>query len=717
MASPGSIAHRLETQVQQAAPDVHHRPPDGTVDLSELWRILRHRLVAILAVAGILTAATLAYCLVTPRLYTAATQILIDPRDRNVVSNDVNPNAMAPDGGIAQVESQASVIQSTGVLMRAIRATKLTADSEFNGAGFLSRLLGRGPTDTATTDGALTPLEARTLNNLRRRMSVRRADKVFVVDVVVTTRDPDKSAQLANAIAEAYLADQAESRSQAATEASSALTARLAEQRKRVEAAENAVESYRAQHNLVAASGRLISDQQLTEISNQLSAAQARTAMLKSQVEQIAQQRRQGSVAGGSPEAVQSQVVSRLREQEAALVQREADLQSQYGPRYPAIEAVRSQIANLRRLITTEIDRSDQAVRADYERAQSNEKLLAAKLDALTRQTKDADQAMVRLRDLQRDLEAVRAVYASFMLRAQETKEQANLDTSNVRIISQAQPPQQPSWPPTMLLVLGAAVLGLGCGAGFALLREYSSPHLFSIAQAENLIGAPVIGVLKTGQAGATRWPLGAKTSSGPPAGPHAANVAGLALLMLFSDESRRPREARSVLLTSVAADVADRVATVGLLGEAASSQGARVLYIDADAEQDGGEHEPPGLLDVLRGDCTLAAALQRLDGTKDVALLPTGRPHTAQQKMLGRASAARLLADAGNQFDLVVADGGVLSQNVKIAPLIGAVEEIVLVARLYDTPQSDILRVVEAARIMGRSIGGTILLDPQAQA
>lgn len=707
MASLAASDHRQEEAVQPAPRESYRRRQDGAVEISELWRILWHRRFMILAIAGLFAGLALAYGVVTSPLYTASAQLLIDPRDRNVVSNDVNPSSVSPDGGLAQVESQASVIQSTSVLMRAIRATKLAEDAEFNGQGLLSRLLGRVAADAPNADGSLTPAEARALANLRRKFSVRRADKVFVVDVVVTTKDAEKSAKLANAVAEAYLADQADARSKAANEASDALTARLDEQRKRVEKAENAVERYRAENNLVASSGRLISDQQLGEISNQLSAAQARTAALKSQVEQIAQQRRGGSLAGNSAEAIQSPVIAKLREQEATLVQREADLQSQLGPRHPSIGAAQSQLVQIRRMIATEIARVEQSVRTDYERAQGNEKLLAGKLEALTRQTQGADQASVRLRDLQRDLEAARTVYANFLLRAQETREQANLDTTNARIISRAQPPQQASWPPTLPLIAAAGMLGLGLGAGIALIREYAAPHLISRAQAEALVGAPVIAVLRPGKpAPKRRWRL-RKT---PPAPTEARSEAGFALLRLFNAPETTATAARSLLLTSVEGDAGDRERVTDLLAEAAVQQGERVLLIDADLEKEP-EEAGPGLMDLLRGESSLESAIH-FGTSKDVAMMSGGRRKAPPQKGVGRTFAMRMLADASRHFDLVVMDGGSLGRNVRIAPLVGMAEEIVLVARLYGTRQQDIVQAMEAARIMGRSITATILVD-----
>lgn len=709
-----STNRRHSAVPQGGAPQAYERRQDGAVEIAQLWRVLWHRKFLIAAIVAAFAALTLAYGLTTPSLYTASSQILIDPRDRNVVSNDVNPSTLSPDGGIAQVESQASVIQSTGVLVRAIRAANLTRDTEFNSPGLLGRLFGALSPERASSNGELSDAEARTLSALRRKLSVRRADKVLVVDVVITTHNPDKSALIANAIAEAYLADQADSRSRSAQEASAGLTARLAEQRKRVEAAENAVETYRAQNNLVAASGRLISDQQLTEISNQLSTAQARTAQLKAQVEQITQQRQRGGLAGSSSEALLSTVISRLREQEATLVQREADLQSQLGPRHPSIAAVRSQLTHIRQLITTEISRVEQSARADYDRARANEKLLSERFDTLSRQTRNSDQASVRLRDLQRDLEAVRAVYATFLQRAQEIREQSTLDTTNARIISLAQAPQQKSWPAMGLLLAGAIGLGLGLGAGSALILEYASPTLLSVTQAEAAIGAPVIGVLRPEQSGRKQmpWRKRIKEPAPPPGGDaHSQAIAGLALLRLFDGYEASRAVARSILLISTASDDAERLRAALLLTDASAARGDRVLLVDADVEQKR-DNNAAGLLDVLRGDCSLREAVRHGASTA-IAMMPAGRHAAGPQKQNGRQFATRMLAEASRQFDVVFFDGGVPTANVKIAPLISTVEQVIVVAQLNRTKQKDLDRVVEATGIMGRKVTAVLLVDP----
>ena len=67
------------------APPAPPPPDDPRIDLKELLRIAKRQRRAILWTALVPVIITLAYILVATPLYTASTQILIDPRDRRIV--------------------------------------------------------------------------------------------------------------------------------------------------------------------------------------------------------------------------------------------------------------------------------------------------------------------------------------------------------------------------------------------------------------------------------------------------------------------------------------------------------------------------------------------------------------------------------------------------------------------------------------------------------
>ncbi|WP_224516044.1 GumC family protein [Mesorhizobium sp. CA8] len=670
-------------------------PAQATVELGDLGRILLRRRFLILLTVALLTAVTLVYTMLTPALYSSTAQIIIDPQDLQVVTNDVNPSRISPDGGITQVESQVSVAQSNSVLLRAIAATDLTHNPEFNGQGVLDRWLG---TVFGSDDGDRT---AETLDALRRRLAVKRDDKVLVLNIIVTAKSADLAAKLANAIAQAYLDDQAAARSKAAADASDAISARLEDQRKRVEQAANAVETYKAEHNMVMAAGNLVSDQELTDLNTQLTAAQTRTAQLKAQVDQL---RRQGSAPDATSEAMRSPVIASLRAQEATLVDQMSQFGTALGPRHPSMISAQQQLSDLRKLISRELGRLVAAAETDYERALANQKELEAKMVSLKGKSLDTDQASVKLRELQRDLDAVRTVYANYLQRAQETREQTNVNSTNARIISQAMPALKKSWPPKGLLVFGAIFGGLALGIGMALIAEYLSPTVLSSNQMQSAIEAPVLGVL----------PGRGRRRSGAAAQKTDA-VAGLALQRIAA-ATRRPPDwplVPSILVASPPEDKAQRSRVAWQLANAAAARGRRVLFIDINAGK--GQKDPqPGVLDVLRGEYPLEAVSRYAPGSS-VALVGRGRPTAVFQEAQALYFAHRMLAEANHNFELVVVDGGALADDLNVLPLVAMADEILLVARLNATPLRDVASTSEAVSVMGRLPTGAMLVDEAA--
>ncbi len=698
--------------------------PEGTASAGDLWRILWRRRLSIGAVTLLLLGLTLAYCLLAPPLYTSSSELLIDPRDRVVVVNDINPSTVAPDGGITQIESQARVIESSSVLLRAIQQTHLTEDTDFNGDGKWDRfveMINLGPAKPRTEESVLET----TLGSLKRRLSVKRADKVFVIEVIISARTAEKSARLANAIAEAYLADLGAARAQSGERAANALAAKLEAQHARVDEAENAIQDYKQENGIVTASGQLLGDQKLIELSTMLTSAQSRSSGLRAKIDQVDQVRRSQGAADATAEALQSPVIGKLREQESGLVQQKADLEARLGPNHPALANNRAQLNDVRRLIGAELTRIATSTRADYERALSDERLLSGQIQRIQNSANAVNQAMVGLRALERDLDARRSVYTAFLVRSQEIREQAGIDTSNARVITRAMPPSKKSWPLTGILLAGALGSGLGLGGGLALIREYARPTLLGPRQVEQAAGARVVAVLpgRAGKHAAGALPALQRTADIPgPGEDRAIGSLGLALRrMLDLHESAEEQVAvQTLVITSGAGDLSSRRRVCTLFAAAAARRGDRVLLVEAGQIGTVFSQEP-GLMDVLRGDQKLAAAVQR-PASSGPARLGPGRASqqdgtTLQDLSLGRRgqrenAAWRMLVEARNLFDLVIIDGGVLTDNLAVAPLLSAANEVVFVAHLARTTLHDLRVLADAAMIMGHPLSAAVLID-----
>ena len=418
-----------------------------------------------------MVAAAVALLGLIPPSYTSSIQVLVDPTDLRVVDNDVNARAPQADSGVSIAESQVRVIQSDNVLRRVINKLHLDQDDEFvrpdasnPTLAWIKGALGMNP-PAASRD----PVNI-ALDTLQTKLMVRRAERTFVIDVAVQSRDPEKAARIANGIGEAYFAEEAAARTESARRAFDSLAGRLNSLKRDVEQAEGQVVRYREDHKLVAASGRLLTDQQMGDLNQQLVTASIKTAESKSRLDQARKMKSADATSTALPEMLQSLEMQALRQQYATLSRNTAELATRLGERHPAMAEQYAQQRDLQRLIQREKERIIETTQKDFDRTAASETAIRSNLDKVKTETVTSDRAYVGLRELERTLDARKGVYEAYLRRAREASEQERLNTTNVRIISVATPARQRTFPPSPKLVLPVAlVLGLLLGGAIAL--------------------------------------------------------------------------------------------------------------------------------------------------------------------------------------------------------------------------------------------------------
>lgn len=461
------------------------RKSEASFNVLELVNLLWRRKIAIASAAliGACLAVTVGKSL-TPR-YTATAQLYVDPRELQLVDRELTPRAQDVSGMSMVVESQARLITSNSVLLQVIQQANLDKDPEFGGGDtktLMASLLGliglqpRAPSAADIKDVQLAALDA-----LNKHITIRKGDKSFIVDIEVWSTDPAKAAMLANTLTNTYLTDSRNSQALAARRATSELSGRLKELRERLRNAETALATYKAQNNFVGTQDSLISDQQLSNSNQRLSAARAATMDAQARLDQIEANKRTAADAGAIPEALQSPTIANLRAQYADARKKYAEQTAELGPRHPALRQTEKQVEDLKRTISEEIERFALSAKNDLTRARDYEASLNRALEVQKRQSVQLSQAAVRLRELEREADASRDVYQSFLKRSRETEEQETLNTSAARVIGEATVPQRRSFPPAMSLF---AMIGFIFGALAAASWFVAAEHLFNGATA-----------------------------------------------------------------------------------------------------------------------------------------------------------------------------------------------------------------------------------------
>ncbi|MDP3896082.1 MAG: GumC family protein, partial [Mesorhizobium sp.] len=419
------------------------------------WRPLIDPLAIVRGIVrsrGIILAATVAGALIgvaiaisTPKKYESVAELLVDPRDLKIVDREITSSGLPSDATLAIVENQVRVLTSGNVLEKVVDKLNLAADPEFNGqaSGFGIRSIVDEIRSILSRDekGEGDVRRALAIQNLGESLSVERTGKTFVVSVGATTEDAKKSALIANTLTEVFLQTYGDIQSGSAGRASDELTSRLVELQTSLEAAERKVEAYKAENDIADAGGRLISDDEMVKLNDQLSIARARTIELNARAASARNLDLNAVVGGELPEQIASPVMAELRSQYAVSKQEVERLSVRLGPRHPERLAAEAQLAGARDSMASELRRITSSIQIELKRAVQLEQDLASRLAQIKARQSGVSEDLVTLRELEREAAAKRAVYESFLLRARETGEQRGMNTANMSVISIAQPP------------------------------------------------------------------------------------------------------------------------------------------------------------------------------------------------------------------------------------------------------------------------------------
>ncbi len=405
--------------------------------------------------------------------YTSTSEILIDPRSKQLLERQVAPtglgsSALGPDTIL--LDSQIEVIKSSLVLDKVVEKNGLLQDSEYGAAttdsrrsalSEAARWILRGPQASSIPNEAALDKALRKLNeNLR----ISRKNNTYVVAISVNSTDRFKAADIANSISSIYVDESNASANAVAVEASSALSERLQKLQKDAADADRKVEEYRTQTGLTETSANSLVEQQLKELTSILTNAKVATQEEEAKWREIEPVRPTDLQRLPSITKELSPQLSELLMQLTAAQSREEAVKAVYLPKHPLLKAAVKQRNVVERAISTEISGIKSRQRGLFEAAVGKELELEAKLRALEAKSTELRMASLQLNELAADAALRNDVLNSFKNGARQAEEQIGLPASTVRIITRATPSSRPSSPKAIFLLVASAALGILLG-------------------------------------------------------------------------------------------------------------------------------------------------------------------------------------------------------------------------------------------------------------
>lgn len=706
------------SKLSSSSVDFEQNRGSKPIDFDQLLAAARRQSRIVFAAATISLIAGVAYVVTAVPLYTATANLLIDSqKDKNVLATSIAD--LTFDTGA--IDSQVEVLKSDKIALAVVAAQKLASDPEFMGArgtligqavGLVSNMVkasgwlgGRELSQSETQQS----FELEAVAQLKAHLDVRRVARTYVLAISYTSPDRFKAAAISNAFAEAYINEQLEAKFEATRRAAGWMQTRISDLKQQSIESDMAIQKFKALHGIVVTGGDrpgLMSDQQLTELNTQMITAQGETARAEARYKQIEELLRSGRTGIAVPDSLSNPVVNELRAKYLAASKSEAQLESKLGNNHIQVIQLKREMAEYERLILEELQRIAQSYRSDAEVARAKDQALASSMSSLVGQSAVTNQTLVQLRELERESETYRSLYQSFMQRYQEALQRQSSPETEARVITDATPPQTPSFPKKPLVLALSLVLGLMVGGGVGALREYRDRVFRVASHVRDELGLEFLGLLQAVNSRAS-----VRVEDRQAIGP--SNVKVSSAIQRYTLDHPLSSFSETLRTAKVAVDLALRdrrpkiVGIISILPNEGKSTvaknftsllahlGAKTLLIDADLRNPGlsksiARHAEGGLLEALRrerppGDFLLS------EPDSGLYFLPTvvKKRVIHSSEIVASTPMKLLLAEAAQSFEYIVLDLPPLGPVVDVRAASSMFDAFIFVAEWGRTPRA----------------------------
>jgi capsular exopolysaccharide synthesis family protein len=670
--------------------------------LRQYWRIFYKRRLIIAAITAFCIALGILVAMLTQREYAATVTVQVARDTANVLNIegvDQAPNTFDQEF----YETQYQLLKSRSLAEAVVRDLKL-ADNY----AFLSDFNAGDEDDFKTMDRAKRFSVATGIVN--GNTVVEPVANSSIINVRFNSPNPVMAATIANSLAENYVESNLSRRFEAAAYARQFLQNRLNQVRAKLEESERKSVQYAQAQGLIkieTGDGPTRSEQslvanQLTELSSQLTAARAARVAAEAQY-------RAGTSGSIAANSLQNPTMNALQQQRAELQGQLSKLQADFGPEYPTVVALRSQIKELDRQIAGQQSRVSSGVSADlggkYRQAVATEQELQNKVDALKSALLSEQGKNIQYNIIQRDVDTNRALYEALLQRFKEVGVAGGIGTNNISIIDRALPPSTPFKPNLLLNVALGLIFGLALGGLTAFLLEQLEEAAVLPADFQRKLGIPLLGA--TPKLAASNEVQEALLE---PKSALSESYFSILTSIQFSTSHGAPA---SIMLTSSQAREG-KSTTSTALATALAVVGARVLLIDADMRNPSlhkmlGRPLGGGLSNLLTGDGELETYIQQ-SATPNLSVLMAGQIPPNPAELLATGAIDRILSKATGLYDHVIIDGPPIL-GLADAPLLArTVEATVLVVESGRTRATQARHAVERLLAVRAHVIGAVL-------
>jgi len=696
--------------------------------LGEYIRVLLKRKWTVLAcLLSIFSLVAIASLKMTP-IYEASGSIAINKPDSGLVNFNNSPTFSLDYYDPTELETEVKILQSDLLALQVVRELGLDRRPEFGGnTPALPSSLDLAPdplqADSARTSGLLT--------GFKGSLKVTLAPNTHIIEVHYRNPDKDLAAKVVTTLMNTYVENNFKARFESTMQASDWLSKQLVDLQMKVETSQEKLVRYQKEHEILGIDEKQnIITSKLDELNKALTTAES-DRMDKEAVYRLIENGDLdaiASAAGGLEETgtgtqSASALLENLRTRQADLKIQAADLNTQFGPSYPKLAQLNSQLREVDSQIRAELKKVAGKVHGQYMTALQRENMLHEALEKQKQEANKLNESAIEYSLLKRDVETNRQLYEGLLEKLKEAGVSAGLRSNNFRIVDVARVPTSPIEPNIPRNLAFALMLGLTSGVGLAFLLEGLDNTVRTTEQAQLISGLAPLGMIpmgsRTAREGANAKRLVIATSKEAvelitqvrPQSQMAESYRALRTSLLLSNLGAPPK----VIMVTSALPQEGKTTTSINCAVVLAQKGVRVLLIDADLRRPSihktlGLGPRSGLSNVLTGSATLQQAITRAPVLPNLSVLPAGTPPPNPAELLASTNMRDVLLELREQYDHIVIDTPPTLSVTDAVVLSPRADAIVLVIRSGQTTKQALRRSRDVLMQVNAKVSGVLL-------
>lgn len=694
----------------------------------------RHkRLIA--AIVAVITLPVMAVFFLTPDYYIAKARVEIAMERPGRVGEGPDAQGMV-SADPAYFNTQLQLITNPVILRQVVGDLDLEHDQVFaahmiKSGRFLRRLLRLGylgwwskaPADAAAPATSAELIAAQQVApfvaELERRVAIRPVletrtafRETRLADVVVEHQSPRLAAAIANAVADAFVAENRNRNSRSGADTNAYLARRIEGLQAEVRQAEEALIAYGKQNEILSLEpGQNVTVDRLVDLNKQLLVSENERKLAEANY----QEAQRPEAAGALGEDVSKGIITDTEIRLADLRAKRAQLLVGATEQWPEVREITQQIAaleaNARTVKTGAATTALVNLRTKYQQAQAMEARLRADFESQRSRIQVQNQAAVSYRLMQQEVKTKQGLLDEALKRLGENDLAQAEVANNASVLDHALIPNanEPDGPWRLPFVAAALFFSLLASTGFVLTREAFNHTLRSGVDVEQALDLPAVGTIRAAPSRQARL---------------FTRGADRVAWNEFAEDYRRLRTSmllpaggevgKTWLVTSSHPHEGKTTTAVNLASSLVKS-GSRVLLVDADLRRPRlhtilGFENDRGLSTLLTASLPNANDVFRQHETSGIFVLPAGPDSATALELLGSDRMAEVLANLHASFDHVIIDSPPIALYPDGLAIASKVDGVLLVVKASTTPLDAVRDSKRLLQRVGAKLCGVVL-------